>query len=423
MQSQSTTSISEEITQRSDIDWPSILQFGLSIFAIASLWLLAISLAVMGYMQYFGADFPPEEAISILLISAGIAFIGILLIPSAIYSLLPLIGRATPKAKYPPRFISLVILIGALPLVFGLGYWISTNNTLSLILLPIIHILAIGLPILILVILALRGLQLGSLQSVWGAIGSGAVLAPAISFTLEALVLIILVLVWAFSISLQPEISAELTSLAEQLQNTQPSPEVITNLLVPYLTSPAVLFSAFAFVAGIVALIEELIKPIGVWLLAIKKPTPTKGFVAGIFCGAGYALAESLVLSSSTEAWSALVIVRIGTAVIHILTTGLMGWALALTWREGRYLRLGITYLSVVLLHAFWNSLTLLTVISSLSTSYPDLLEYGLLSQLGEIAPYGIGFITIISFIILLGLNGYFRQSIDQQAKPNTNIV
>lgn len=423
MHSLSAKPIPQDITLRSDTDWPSILQFGLSVLAVASLWLLAISLAVMGVMQYLDVRVPPEEAVSILLISAGFAFIGILTVPSAIYSLLHLMGRPAPKAKYPPSYLSLGILVGSLPLVFGLGYWISTNNILSLILLPIFHVLAIGVPILILVSLALRGLQLGSPQRAWGALGSGAVLAPAIAFTLEALALVILVMVWAVSISLQPEITSELTSLAEQLQNAQPSPEVITTLLAPYLTSPAVLFSAFAFVAVIVALIEELIKPIGVWLLAIKQPTPMNGFVAGILCGAGFALAESLVLSSSTESWSALVIVRIGTAVIHILTTGLMGWALALTWREGSYFRLGITYISVVLLHAFWNSLTLLAVVSNLSISYPDLLEYGFLSRLGAVAPYGIGLLTIISFIILLRLNSYFRQSLEVKTSPNTNVV
>lgn len=423
MQSPSTTPIPQEFNSRSETDWPSVLQFGLSLLAITTLWLMAISLAGMGLMQYFSSEVLPEETIAIFLMSAAIGFIGVLLIPSVYYSLQRIMRRPSTNVESSPRNILFVLLIGIMPLVFGLGYWISTNNNLALILLPIFHILAIGLPILILVILALRGLQLGSAQRVWGTFGSGAVLAPVIAFTLEAFALIALVLVWAISISFQPEIANELLSLSEELQNAQPSPEVITGLLAQYLTSPAVLFSAFAFVAVIVALIEELVKPIGVWLLANRRLTPTEGFIAGVLCGAGYALTESLVLSSSIEAWSALVTVRIGTGVIHILTTGLMGWALAVAWREGRYLRLGTTYLLVVLLHAFWNSLTLLTVISSLSLSYPDLFEYGLLSRLGEIAPYAIGLLAIFSFILLLGLNSYFRRSNEHKVNSNTNIV
>ncbi len=423
MQPPTTTARPQEITRRSQIHWPSAWQFGLSVLAIASLWVLAFSLAVMGLVQYFSTDVTPGEAISILLISAGVAFIGILLLPSVVYSLMRLFGRPIPKARSIPRGLHLGVLILILPVIFGLGYWISSNHTLAWILLPLFHILAIGLPVLILVILSIRGLQLGSAQRIWGTFGSGVILAPAISFTLEGLALITLVLLWALSVSFQPEITNELTSLAERLQNAPPSPEAITSILAPYLTSPAVLFSAFAFVAVIVPLIEELIKPIGVWLLAGRDLTPMDGFVAGILCGAGYALVESLVLSSNTDAWAALVIVRIGTAVIHILTTGFMGWALALSWREGRYLRLGITYLSVVLLHALWNCLTLLTVISSLSLSYPDLLEYGLLSRLGEIAPYGIGLLAVISFIALLGANSYFRRSRENETRSNSIVV
>jgi hypothetical protein len=423
MQPPGTTPAPQEYNSQSKTDWPSVLQFGLCLFAITILWLMAISLAVMGLTQYFSTDAPLEESIAIFLMAAGIGFIGVLLIPSVIYSLQRLMGRHAPKVRSSHSNTLLLLLIASLPLLFGLGYWISTNNNLTLILLPIFHILAIGLPILILVILTLRGLQLGSAQRTWGTFGSGTVLAPAIAFTLEAFALIALVLFWAISISFQPEIADELLSLAEELQTTQPSPEVITSLLAPYLTSPAVLFSAFAFVAVIVALIEELAKPIGVWLLANRRLTPAEGFIAGVLCGAGFALTESLVLSSSTEAWSALVIVRIGTGVIHILTTALMGWALAIAWREGRYLRLGITYLSVVLLHALWNSLTLLTVFSSLSLSYPEVFEYGTLSRLGEFAPYAIGLLAIFSFILLLGMNRYFRRTTGDAANLNTNIV
>jgi hypothetical protein len=423
MQSPGTTQTPQEYYSRPKTDWPSVLQFGLCLFAITVLWLMAISLAVMGLTQYFSIDAPLEETVAIFLMAAGIGFIGVLLIPSVIYSLQRIMGRPSPEVRSSHSNILLFLLIASLPPIFGLGYWISTNDNLALILLPIFHILAIGLPILILVILALRGLQLGSAQRTWGTFGSGAVLAPAIAFTLEALALIALVLFWAISISFNPEIAGELLSLAEELQTTQPPPEVITNLLAPYLTSPAVIFSVFAYVAMIVALIEELAKPIGVWLLANRRLTPTEGFIAGVLCGAGFALTESLVLSSSAEAWSALVIVRIGTGVIHILTTALMGWALAIAWREGRYLRLGLTYLSVVLLHAFWNTLTLMTVASSLSLSYPDLFEYGTLSRLGEVAPYAIGLLAIFSFILLLGLNRHFRRTTENAVNLNTNIV
>jgi hypothetical protein len=38
---------------------------------------------------------------------------------------------------------------------------------------------------------------------------------------------------------------------------------------------------------------------------------------------------------------------------------GLMGWALASTWQDGRYLRLVLTYLGVSALHGLWNLFSL----------------------------------------------------------------
>ena len=414
---------SPETTHRTNVHWPSALQFGLSILAIISLWLTALPLVVLGLVQYFNHAVPPGEAISLLLISTGVAFIGILLIPSAGYSLVRLLGHPIPKARSLPGIIHPALIIIILPIVIGLGYGISKIDAVAWILLPIFHILAIGLPVLLLVYIALRGLPLGSSQRTWGTFGSGAMLAAAVTFTVEGLALIALILLWALSVSLQPEIVSELTSLAEQLQNAPPSPEAITGILAPYMTSPGVLLAVFAFVAVIVPLIEELIKPIGVWLLAGRNLTPVAGFVAGTLCGAGYALVESLLLSSSAETWAVLVTVRIGTAMIHILSTGLMGWVLALTWREGRYIRLGVTYLSVVLLHAMWNSLTLLTVISSLSASYPDLLEYGILSQLGVLAPFGIGTLSIFAFLALIWVNSFLRRAHVDETHSGTVVV
>jgi hypothetical protein len=36
-----------------------------------------------------------------------------------------------------------------------------------------------------------------------------------------------------------------------------------------------------------------------------------------------------------------------------------MGWALALAWGQGRYLRLALIYLGVVALHGLWNTISI----------------------------------------------------------------
>src|SRR4030067_2197270 len=106
---------------------------------------------------------------------------------------------------------------------------------------------------------------------------------------------------------------------------------------------------------------------LGGWCLGGSRLPPAEGFTAGILCGAGYALVESLILSvDGGEQWVSLVFARIGTAVVHPLTSGLTGWALAYAWRENRYLRLGAAYLGAVLLHGLWNGLTMLILITDL---------------------------------------------------------
>ena len=104
------------------------------------------------------------------------------------------------------------------------------------------------------------------------------------------------------------------------------------------------------------------------------------------------------------------VIARLGTTLVHILTAGLTGWALILAWREGRYIRLGLTYLTAVAIHALWNGLVILSVVPEIlppDTSYPHALL-----NIGIIAPLGFGFLILGCFALLLGANSAMRRAI-----------
>ena len=110
------------------------------------------------------------------------------------------------------------------------------------------------------------------------------------------------------------------------------SPGPLLDQLETYLMQPSTLYIALLFGALIVPLLEELFKPIGVWLLVGRKPSPAQGFAAGLLSGAGYALFENFSLGASAgEDWAMVVVARIGTSLIHIVTAGLMGWALSLS--------------------------------------------------------------------------------------------
>ena len=398
---------------QSEIHWPSVLQLGFSLLGISILWSVAFVLVLVGVFQLL---LPSQEqgdsAIPLLLGSSGV-MVGLLLVPSAVYSLLRLLGRQPKRLAPTPPWLRPSLSIFALPALLLGGWWISQQSPPLQLLLPVFHILAIGIPILWLSYLALRDLPLGSPQRLWGLIGSGSALAPLLILIAEMLVLLGGALIWAIWASGQPGMLDELSILVERLRRAGNSPQLIAHILTPYLENPLVIFSAFAFTAVMVPLIEEAIKPLGVWFLAGSRPAPGEGFAAGVLCGAGYALVESLTLSiDSGDQWVSLVFARIGTAVVHILTSGLTGWALAYAWRDRRYLRLGATYLGVVLLHGLWNGLTVLIVVGDLSQSLSQL-GGDLISQASQIAPYGLAGLAVAGLAALLWVNMRLRRALD----------
>jgi hypothetical protein len=362
----------------SGFHWPSVLQLGFSLIGVAALWSTAFSLVLIGVVQSFTPPAAPDKGIPLLLMATGSALIGLLLLPSAGYTLLRLIGRA-PGHPRAPGWMRPVLVIFLLPVALGAGYWVARQDWLAWLALPPLHVLAIGIPVLWIVYLAIRGLPLGSPQRFWGLVGSGSALAPLLILLIETGALVGGIIAWTFWVSGRPDVIDELGTLVDQLEQVQlsgGSPEILVQSLAPALRDPLVIFSIFAFGALVVPLIEEALKPLGAWFLAGSGIRPAEGFTAGILCGAGYALSESLLLASSGgEEWAALVIARLGTGLIHSLTAGLMGWALALAWSERRYVRLGAAYLGAVLIHGLWNGLTLIIAFAILN----ELLEQPLI--------------------------------------------
>lgn len=406
----STLEQNTEHVRPTTLHWPSVWQFGLSLMAAIALWGTALTIAMSGMVQRFLYSTASRDSLALLLMAAGIFFTGLLLLPSIGYALARLSGRSPRKVPPIPRIFAPRNLILVLPVVLLLGYWVSGYDELSWLLLPVLHILAVGVPVLWLVYIGLRYLPLGSLQRRWGVFGSGMVLAPALIMGAELAVVFTFVVIGVFVIASKPDLMSEITWLAQRLETLQTSPEAVGRILEPYLVSPAVLFTVFALGVVFVPLIEELIKPIGVWLIVGYPLSPAEGFVAGVLSGAGFALFESLALASSVDGWAALVIARIGTGVIHIVTTGMVGWALALAWGTGSYFRLGATYLVAVLVHGLWNGLTLFIIFATLPQIQSRLYNPELLSGIGGIAPYGLVVLAASAFLALWWANVNLRR-------------
>lgn len=350
-------------------NWLTITQFGVSALVVVFLWLAALVMALMGIVDGFtnAPELSGMQSMLMMAFAAGIA--GLLMLPSAIFAAFRLFDRPAPKIPPLPRWLSPSLLIFIFPLVLGIGYLASRAPAIAWMFMPPIHVLAIGLPVLWVLFIGVRGLPLGSPQRMWGVFGSGLVLGPFLIFILEALALAAFIVIAVVLIASQPDMLEELMSVMEWLQaaDTPPAAEILLDRLSPYLVNPWVVLGVLTFGALAVPLIEEAVKPIGVWLLWGRPLSPAAGFAAGALSGAGYALFESLAIANVGEDWAAVVVARTGTAVVHILTTAFTGWALSWVWMRRRYFRLLFVYMLAVAIHGLWNGITLLASFSTLA--------------------------------------------------------
>jgi hypothetical protein len=397
------------------VQWSSVLQFGLSALAIFILWSLAFSALLFGLSARLGslggAALGAVDELQLFLVAAGMAFCGLLLIPSAWYSLRRLMGRPVQGSPAITRRVRPTLLIFLFPLLVGAGYWVSQNSGLSWLLLPPIHVLAVGLPILWLAYLAVRDLPAGSPQRAWGSFASGLALSPLLIMAAELAAILAGLGALVVVFMARPELVETVNDLAERLSTSAASPEIVLRILQPVVNNPQVIFTVLVFGAVIVPLIEEALKPLGVWLLAGRRLVPAEGFALGALSGTGYALIESLFLASNSQDWAFVVFARIGTSAMHILTAGMVGWGLASAWQSGRYARLGATYLLAVLLHGLWNGLTLTNLFAGMIETPAS--GAGFFIQIGEIAPYLLGGLAGAALLAILWVNRVLLRSVN----------
>lgn len=394
---------------RNRSDRLSFLQFICGIVAIAMLWGVSLFLVLITLLQITSPLLVQADPVPLLLLSASFGACGLLVIPSVFFSYRRMQGQPPPVSRKMQLAVNPRLLIFWFPIILFLGYLVTTETELSWLLLPPLHVLAVLIPIIWLVYLAVRGLPRGSSQRAWGVFDSGLVLAPGLVMVLElTLATIIGVLIIAY-LSSRPEFIARMTQMMGNLSQSSATPDMIIDWLIPYLASPWVVWIVLMFVAVFVPLIEELVKPIGVWLLAGRRLSPAAGYTAGILSGAGFALFESLAMTSSGEEWVVQVVARIGAAVVHIFTAGLMGWALAVAWRDKRYLRLGLTYLLAVGIHGAWNALAVLLAGVGIYQELGLVIQQPVIMAAGYASPIILGITTAVLFGLLLWFNSRFR--------------
>jgi RsiW-degrading membrane proteinase PrsW (M82 family) len=143
---------------------------------------------------------------------------------------------------------------------------------------------------------------------------------------------------------------------------------------------------------------EELFKSLGVALMSYRRPGAARAFLWGVAGGAGFAIAEGLFNAAiALESWSAVVLLRVGSTLMHCLGSGLMGlgWYHLLKTRRPWHI-LG-TYAASVGLHVLWNAGAIGMAAVSLGAMASGTDEVSL-------ALSGLGVLVLGAYLILLAL-------------------
>ncbi|MBN1537936.1 MAG: PrsW family intramembrane metalloprotease [Anaerolineales bacterium] len=399
----------QESTPSPKYDWFSIVQMGCSVLGAFFLWGMAFIALFFALVNKLSNSIGNSNFSSSFMLASGLIVCGFLLLPSAIYSIKKGFDRSLPTFPISISIKTFAWLIIALPLVLWIGHWLSNQAGFGWVFLPIFHVLALGLPILWVIYLAINHLPVTSQQRRWGLFSTGMILSPTLILFAELVVMVIFVLLVAFLLTNDPELFEAMNQFSQIFDRRNINPEEVYEGILPFLSHPGAFFYMIAFTAVIVPLIEETIKPLGVWFLLNRKLSVSEGFIAGLLCGAGYGWIENIALTYSSQEWLVTVTGRMGTSLIHMATAGLTGYALVNAWNNKKYLQLGGAFLLAVLVHGLWNGLAVSYAFASLlNKNAPILVE-----RLGLAAPLGLFVLAITTFLIIVGSNRRLQKQAD----------
>jgi len=398
--------------QEKSFDWLSAGQFAFSLIAILALLLISFisffAILLGGVSSELGVV--DNQLLSSLLFTAGLGFAGVLLIPSVFYSGRKLFGDHPPSFPNRDRLIWLGYLF-PIPILFG--YLIQQGSSWGQILLPMAHVFANGASIIWVLSLARMKFPPKSAQRNWGAFGTGLTLTPAITFVIEILLLVVIGIFWLVMIQYRPDLESDIQYLLNFVNESTAQSEISARWAGEFVARPEVSGTVFLYFSLLIPIVEELLKPLAVYFLLGRKLKPWEGFLIGATAGAGYALFENLTIGAAADTWTFVMISRLGTTAVHILTTGLVGWGLASAWTEKKYGRLAGSFIAAVALHGVWNGLNIFNAVADFSAFQEQISPF--LVNFGSYAPAGMILLALGSLLGLIRANVLLRRAIIAQ--------
>lgn len=207
-----------------------------------------------------------------------------------------------------------------------------------------------------------------------------------------------------------PDLALQFQHLGMQLQGADMDPQVLSAMMERYMQNPLLIAGLLTVIAGLLPLVEELLKTLALWLYAGDGLTPAEGFVSGLICGGSFALWENLSVLSSVGDGSgtSTLLVRAGTGLLHVTTAAMIGWGIASAVQSrGGIWKLVVTYISAALLHCSWNAASVFVGVGNVIN--PPTQELFSANWISTAAFVALGVLMLLNFLILTVFNRKLR--------------
>jgi hypothetical protein len=304
--------------------------------------------------------------------------IALVLLPSTVLAIMRLMGKTIPHWRLPHEAAWANAGMGFVPLLIVTGILAGKNQYLALFLIPMLQIGIVALPLIWLLVMSRQNLSVPSSQHNWGLAAFSLTVTIPLIILIEAILVAVIVVAVVLYLKFQyPGLLEEFSVTLNRLMTSEADTESVLRILRPYIGQPVLIYFIIAIMAGIIPLMEELFKPLALWFFASRPLTPKEGLLGGMICGASFALYESLgsLVTTGVDSWAMVAIGRIGTGILHVTASGLVGWGMAKAWSERRYGTLAAAYLAAFAFHSMWNLSALMTGFRELAQFSPVLVD------------------------------------------------
>lgn len=288
-------------------------------------------------------------------------------------------------------------------------------------LLPFLQIPAVIVPLFWIYRFTTRSYMPKKPRRNWFFLGLNLSLQPVLAFSIELLLLLVIALLVILWLTLNPALLENVLAQFELLTDMNLPMEQAEDLIAGFLENPWIFWLVQFFVALLVPLVEEFIKPILLFRWSKRPLRAVDGFWLGLISGTAFTLIENFgnVSGIMAQDWFFVTFARYGTSFLHMATSAAMGWALMQTFIDRKVIRAVLVYGGVVILHGIWNFFALLAGFSALPMENPPAIF-----SLSPIAPVILILIALLcAAILFIGGHALARQSQFSQPTPDESIL